>query len=297
MTTLRQRMTQDMHLRHMAEKTVRAYLDHVTKFAAYFSRSPDTLGPEEVRQYQLHLVHERHVSWSTFNQCVCALRFLYRVTLERDWAVSHIPFPRTERKLPVVLSPSEVLQFLNSVTSLKYRAILMTAYGAGLRLSEVTHLRVCDIDSQRMVIRVEQGKGRTDRYVMLSPVLLQLLRCYWRGNLQQVMTLAASEFIRRFLLHVLPRGFQRLRHYGYLSNRQRAEKLERCRRLLGVASAPDAASAPAAALEADVGVEGLAPCPECHAGRLRRIEVLAGTAVVAGSRRPRVPRWEQLDSS
>jgi integrase/recombinase XerD len=181
MTTLRQRMTQDMHLRHMAEKTVRAYLDHVTKFAAYFGRSPDTLGPEEVRQYQLHLVHERHVSWSTFNQCVCALRFLYRVTLGKDWAVSHIPFPRTERKLPVVLSPSEVLQFLNSVTSLKYRAILMTAYGAGLRLSEVTHLRVCDIDSQRMVIRVEQGKGRTDRYVMLSPVLLQLLRCYWRA--------------------------------------------------------------------------------------------------------------------
>ncbi len=181
MTTLRQRMTDDMQLRHMAEKTIRAYLDHVAKFAAYFAQSPECLGPAEVRQYQLHLVHERHVSWSTFNQAVCALRFLYRVTLEKDWAVSHIPFPRTERKLPVVLSPREVLQFLSAITSLKYRAILMTAYGAGLRLSEVTHLTVADIDSARMVIRVRQGKGRKDRYVMLSPALLQVLRCYWRA--------------------------------------------------------------------------------------------------------------------
>jgi site-specific recombinase XerD len=181
MTALRQRMLDDMQLRHMAEKTIRAYLDHVAHFARFFGQSPERLGPEEVRHYQLHLVHERQVSWSTFNQAVCALRFLYRVTLAKDWAVSHIPFPRTERKLPVVLSPAEVLQFLNSVTSLKYRAILMTAYGAGLRLAEVTHLRVSDIDSQRMVIRVRQGKGRTDRYVMLSPVLLQVLRCYWRA--------------------------------------------------------------------------------------------------------------------
>lgn len=179
MTALRQRMLDDMQLRHMAPKTIRAYLDHVAKFAHFFGQSPERLGPEEVRQYQLHLVHERHLSWSTFNQAVCALRFLYRVTLNRDWAIAHIPFPRTERKLPVVLSPAELLQFLNSIRSLKYRTILMTAYGAGLRLSEVTHLRVSDIDSQRMVIRVRQGKGRTDRYVMLSPVLLQLLRRYW----------------------------------------------------------------------------------------------------------------------
>jgi hypothetical protein len=121
---------------------------------------------------------------------------------------------------------------------------------------------------------------------------------YRHGNQQQVMTLAASEFIRRFLLHVLPRGFQRLRHYGFLSNRQRAEKLERCRRLLGAGSVRDEALAPAAtAPEADVGGEGLAPCPECHGGRMRRVEVLTATAVVAGSRRPRVPRWEKIDSS
>jgi site-specific recombinase XerD len=181
MTALRQRMLDDMQVRHMAPKTIRAYLDHIAKFAHFFGQSPQRLGPEDVRQYQLHLVHERHVSWRTFNQAVCALRFLYRVTLQKDWAISHIPFPRTERKLPVVLSPAEVLQFLRSITSLKYRAILMTAYAAGLRLSEVTHLRVSDIDSRRLVIRVEQGKGRTDRYVMLSPVLLQLLRRYWQA--------------------------------------------------------------------------------------------------------------------
>lgn len=181
MTALRQRMLDDMQVRHMAPKTIRAYLDHIAKFAHFFNQSPERLGPEDVRRYQLHLLHERHVSWSTFNQAVCALRFLYRITLHKDWAISHIPFPRTERKLPVVLSPAEVLHFLSSITSLKYRAILMTAYGAGLRLSEVTHLRVSDIDSQRMVIRVRQGKGRTDRYVMLSPVLLQLLRRYWQA--------------------------------------------------------------------------------------------------------------------
>lgn len=181
MTPLRQRMLDDMHLRNFSPKTVQAYIDHVAKFAAHFGKSPELLGPDEIRQYQLHLVHTRHVSWSTFNQAVCALRFLYRITLGREWSVSHIPFPRQERKLPVILSPTEVLQFLNAVTSLKYRAILMTAYAAGLRISEVTHLRVSDIDSQRMVIRVQQGKGHKDRYVMLSEVLLQVLRRYWQA--------------------------------------------------------------------------------------------------------------------
>ncbi|MBA3712031.1 MAG: site-specific integrase [Pyrinomonadaceae bacterium] len=181
MTPLRQRMLDDMHLRNFSPKTVQAYIDHVAKFAAHFGKSPERLGPDEIRQYQLHLVHTRQVSWSTFNQAVCALRFLYRITLGRERPVSHIPFPRHERKLPVILSPTEVLQFLNAVTSLKYRAILMTASAAGLRISEVTHLRVCDIDSQRMVIRIQQGKGHKDRYVMLSEVLLQVLRRYWQA--------------------------------------------------------------------------------------------------------------------
>ncbi len=132
MTPLRQRMLDDMRLRNLSPRTISTYTDHVAKFAAHFGKSPELLGPDQIRQYQLHLIHTRHASWSAFNQAVCALRFLYRVTLPKDWAITHIPYPKVERKLPVILSTSEVLQFLNAITSLKYRAILMTAYAAGL---------------------------------------------------------------------------------------------------------------------------------------------------------------------
>jgi site-specific recombinase XerD len=125
-------------------------------------------------------VEQRRVSWSYFNQAVCALRFLYRHTLGREELVAHIPFPRQPRKLPVVLSQAEVIRLFDAVRSLKQRAILMTAYATGLRLAEVTHLQVSDIDSERMVLRVRQGKGQKDRYVMLSPTLLELLRLYWQ---------------------------------------------------------------------------------------------------------------------
>lgn len=180
LTPLRQRMIDDMTVRNLSPKTRQAYTAQVAKFAKHFRKSPELLGPDDIRSYQLFLVHEKHVSWTSFNQTVCALRFLYRITLQKDWAITHIPFPRTERKLPVVLSLSEVAQFFAALTSLKYRAILMTAYGAGLRTSEVCRLRVADIDSNRMVIHVRQGKGRKDRYVMLSENLLELLRAYWR---------------------------------------------------------------------------------------------------------------------
>ena len=180
MTTLRQRMTEDLTVRNRSARTIKTYIACVANFARHFGKSPELLGPEEIRQYQVYLVHQRKVSWSYFNQAVCALRFLYRHTLGRDWAVEHIPFPRQPRKLPVVLSQAEVQRFLDSIRKLKYRAVLMTAYGAGLRLSEVTHLQVADIDSERMTIRVRQGKGQKDRYLMLSPTLLELLRVYWR---------------------------------------------------------------------------------------------------------------------
>jgi integrase/recombinase XerD len=180
MTTLRQRMTEDLRVRNRAPRTIEAYIDQVAKFAQHFKKSPELLGPEEIRQYQVYLVHERRVSWSYLNQAVCALRFLYRHTLSRDWAIKQIPFARQPKKLPVVLSQSEMQRFLQAIRKLKYQAILMTAYAAGLRLSEVTHLHVSDIDSQRMVIRVRQGKGQKDRYVMLSPTLLELLRTYWQ---------------------------------------------------------------------------------------------------------------------
>ena len=182
MTTLRQRMTDDLRLRNRSARTIKTYIACVAHFARHFQKSPELLGPEEIRQYQVYLVEQRRVSWSYFNQTVCALRFLYRHTLGRDWAVAHIPFPRQPKKLPVVLSQAEVIRFLEAIRTIKFRAILMTAYAAGLRLSEVTHLQVSDIDSQRMVIRVRQGKGQKDRYVMLAPTLLAVLRLYWRAE-------------------------------------------------------------------------------------------------------------------
>jgi integrase/recombinase XerD len=180
MTPLRQRMIEDMRVRNLAVKTQKAYLTQVARFAKYFGKSPEVLGPEQVRTYLVHLVNIKHVSWSLFNQTCCALKFLYRVTIPRDWQVAEIPFPRQEHKLPVAVSPGEVARFLDAIPNMKHRAILMTAYAAGLRTSEVTHLRVGDIDSERMVIRIQQGKGHKDRYVMLSPKLLELLRAYWK---------------------------------------------------------------------------------------------------------------------
>lgn len=180
MEALLQRMREDMRIRNLSANTQKRYRDRIVAFAKHFGRSPEQLGPEEVRSYQLYLIHERKMSSSTVNVTVCALRFLYSVTLRCDWDVNRIRLARREKKLPVVLSPDEITQFLQAVRSVKYRAILMTAYAAGLRVSEVTRLRISDIDSRRMVIRVDQGKGRKDRYVMLSPRLLLLLRAYWR---------------------------------------------------------------------------------------------------------------------
>lgn len=182
MTPLRQRMTQDLRVRNYSPHTERIYLDMVARFARHFGKSPDLLGPEETRAYQVHLVEQKHVSWSTLNQTVCALRFLYKTTLGKDWAIEHIPFPKGVKKLPTVLSLEEVAQFLQAITNIKHRAMLMTAYGAGLRLAEVASLKVADIDSKRKVIRVQQGKGRKDRYVMLSLGLLEVLRAYWRAG-------------------------------------------------------------------------------------------------------------------
>jgi integrase/recombinase XerD len=181
MTPLRQRYIEDMQLRNYSPKTQQLYVECVSLFARYFHRSPELLGPEHIRAYQLYLVHEKKSSWSRFNQTVCALRFLYRVTLGKDWSITHIPFPRAEKKLPIVLSQPEVAQFFAAIPNLKYRTVLMTAYAAGLRISEALHLQVADLDSQRMVIRVRQGKGHKDRYIMLSPKLLALLRDYWQA--------------------------------------------------------------------------------------------------------------------
>jgi site-specific recombinase XerD len=181
MTPLRRRMIDDMQLRNLAPRTIDAYAMRVGSFAKYFGRSPDTLGPDDVRAYLLHLVQEKHVSWSVYNQTVAALKFLYEVTLERQGVLQRIRCPKQPKKLPTVLSTGETARFFAAILGLKHRAILMTAYAAGLRVSEVVSLRIDDIDSQRMVIRVRQAKGRKDRYVMLSPRLLTLLREYWKA--------------------------------------------------------------------------------------------------------------------
>lgn len=173
-------MLEDMKVRNLSPKTQVAYITQVARFAKHFGKSPEHLGLEEIRAYQVYLVNEKRVSWSLFNQTVCALRFLYRTTLDRKESIGHIPFPRQERKLPVVLSLSEVTQFLGAIGNIKHRAIMMTAYAGGLRISEVVKLRVADIDSQRMVIHIREGKGHKDRYVMLSPKLLEVLRAYWQ---------------------------------------------------------------------------------------------------------------------
>lgn len=182
MTQLRQRYLESLRLRNYAVRTQQTYVECVSLFARYFKRSPEELGPEHIRQYQLYLVEEKKCSWSWVKLTVCALRFLYRNTLGREWAVSQIPFPRKQRKLPVVLSPDEAAQFLCAIKNLKYRTILSLCYGAGLRINEALHLQPTDIDSKRMMIRVRQAKGNKDRYVLLSPKLLDLLREYWKAE-------------------------------------------------------------------------------------------------------------------
>lgn len=179
MSPLRRRMIEDMTVRNLSPATQRSYLYAVAKFSRYFSRSPDRLGVEDVRAFQVHLV-STGISWPALNQTVCALRFFYGVTLGQAEIPERIPYAREPRKLPVVLNADEVVRFLEAVASLKTRTALTTAYAAGLRVSEAVGLKVTDIDSGRMVIRVEHGKGGKDRYVMLSAQLLRILRTYWR---------------------------------------------------------------------------------------------------------------------
>ena len=181
MTPIRQRMTEDMQVRNLSPHTQASYVQQVSLFARYFSKSPELLGPEEIRAYQVYLTNERKLATSSILIAISALRFLYKITLHKDWTFDDIiPAPKKPQKLPIVLSPEEVLRFLDCVAGLKHRTILTTCYAAGLRISEVIRLKAPDIDSQRMVIRVEQGKGQKDRYVMLSPKLLQSLRNWWR---------------------------------------------------------------------------------------------------------------------
>jgi len=180
MTPLRQRFSHDLQLRNYAPRTVSTYVAAVARFAAHFGQSPEQLGSDHVRQYQLHLLAQK-ASWSRFNQAACALRFLYRVTLRRGDVAASVPFGKKTRSLPAVLSAAEVARLFAAVANRRDLMILQTAYACGLRVSEVVRLQVGDIDSQRMSLHIRAAKGRKDRFVPLSAVLLQRLRDYWRG--------------------------------------------------------------------------------------------------------------------
>jgi integrase/recombinase XerD len=179
-SALRQRMIDDMVVRNLAPNTMLCYLKQVSYLARYFGRSPEQLGPEEVREYQLYLAQDRKVSVSSRLVAITALRFLYGITLKRERFLEMLPTPRKEHHLPVILSPAEVLRFLEAAPSFSHHVIFSTMYGTGMRVSEALHLRARHIDSQRMMIRIEQSKGNRDRDVQLSPKLLELLRTYWR---------------------------------------------------------------------------------------------------------------------
>jgi len=174
------RMERDLRIRGFSNSTRQCYLARMKAMVKFFMRSPDELTLEDIHSYQLYLTQDRKVCWSSFNQSVSAIRFFYTVTLDRGWDVQAIPYQKTGRKLPVVLSCEEVLKLFQVVTNVKHKAILMTAYAGGLRVSEVTHLRVRDVDGRRMMLRIQQGKGRQDRYVMLSHKLQAVLREYWK---------------------------------------------------------------------------------------------------------------------
>lgn len=174
------RMAEDMKIRNFADATIDAYTYHADKFCRHFGKTADQLGPEHIREYQLFLVNEKKVGWSTFNQAVCGLRFLYQVTLKKPWAIQHIPFGRRPKKLPVVLSNEEATRLLSCVANPKHQAVLTTCYAAGLRLSEATNLKVQHIDGDRGQLHIVGAKGSKDRFVPASPRLLQELRRYWK---------------------------------------------------------------------------------------------------------------------
>jgi len=180
MGTLRDQMQADLHLKGITPRTQKDYLREVSNLAKYFNKSPEELGEKEVKEYLVHLLKDRKISGGTYKYYVSGIKFLYRTTLKREGVVDAIQYPKSRRKLPVVLDLSEVEALFSVTENLKHKAILMITYSSGLRISEATRLKITDIDSKRMMVRIQQGKGGKDRYSILSHAALECLRQYWR---------------------------------------------------------------------------------------------------------------------
>lgn len=210
MTPLRQRFVEDLQLRNYSPRTVEVYVSAVARFAAHFGRSPEQLGPEEIRAYQLHLIGTEHASWSRFNQTVCALRYLYGTTLGRPDVVTMIPYGRRPKTVRPVLSRAEVQRLLAALPDHPYRTMVRLTYACGLRAGEVLRLRVSDIDSQRMVLVIQRGKGQKDRLVPLAPLVLEELRAYWRRYRPRDWLFPGKGLAGHLDLTALQRFFHRL---------------------------------------------------------------------------------------
>src|SRR3981189_2682089 len=215
---LRRRMIEDMAIRELAPKTQHDYVQRVKDFAAFLGRSPATAKSEEVRGFRLHLALSG-AGTPKINATVSALRFFFNVTLDRPDLATHLLFIHEPRKVPVVLSPEEVARFLEAAPTIKYRAALSAAYGAGLRVSEVVSLKISDVDSQRMMLRVEQGKGRKDRNAMLSPQLLKLLRDWYRIAQPQGWLFPGQDPIKPMTTRQLTRACHAAAHMAEITKR------------------------------------------------------------------------------
>jgi len=212
MEKLIEKMQQDLLIQSYSPRTIEAYLWHVKQFTQFYSQNLDKLGEEEIRKYLYHIKTVRHYSSSNLSQAFSAIKFLYRETLKMPLELKTLKGPRHAHKLPVVLSGKEIKQIFAAVENTKHRLVLMTAYSAGLRLSEVTHLKVSDIDSSRMLIRVEQGKGKKDRYTLLSKLLLDRLRDYWRLYRPPLWLFPGSAPDKPIADTSIQKVFQRARH-------------------------------------------------------------------------------------
>src|ERR1700736_5775733 len=218
LSPLRRRMIEDMTIRRLAPKTQKDYIQIIKNLAAFLGRSPDTASFEDIRRFQLH-VAASGVGAGALNRHVSALRFFFRVTLKRYAIVEYTHFIHESRKLPVVLSPEEVVRLLDAAPGLKYKAALSVAYGAGLRAAEVVSLKVSDIDSNRMLIRVEQGKGRKDRNVMLSLHLLELLRAWWKAARPQGWLFPGRDPVQPMTTRQLNRACHAAAHLAEINKR------------------------------------------------------------------------------